>query len=98
MSATAQEVFRCEINESGDEGRRKVIRVVCHGRLVAGDTETIRAAVYPLIVKGGWIIIDCSDLAFVDSMGLGVLVSLKVSSVHKGSGTLEFVHLSPRIK
>ena len=98
MPEATQEKFHAEVNETRDAHDVLTSRVVCHGRLVAGDTETIRSVVYPLIVRGGQIVIDCSDISYVDSMGLGSLVALKVSSVHKGFGTIEFINLSPRIK
>ena len=42
--------------------------------------------------------IDFTDLAFLDSSGLGTLVGLKVSSINKGLGKLELVNLSPRVR
>lgn len=95
MSTTAQDRFYCEVVNAED---RQITTVMCHGRLVAGDTEGLRDAVHPLLEGGGRIAIDCSDLKYVDSMGLGALVALKVSSLHKGSGTVEFVNLTPRVK
>lgn len=93
-----EEPLRCEITEVPAAQGKPTTRVLCHGRLVAGNTEPLRAAVQPLINRGGPVVIDCAGLQYVDSMGLGALVALKVSSVHKGFGTLEFVNLSPRIK
>ena len=98
MPETAQETFHADVNETHDERDLRTTTVVCHGRLVAGGTEALRTVVSPLIVRGGRIVIDCSDITYIDSMGLGALVGLKVSSVHKGFGTLEFTNLSPRIK
>jgi anti-anti-sigma factor len=43
-------------------------------------------------------VIDLTDLAFLDSSGLGALVGLKVSSINKGLGKLELVNLSPRVR
>ena len=98
MPETTQEAFHCEIEEINDENQRPATIVHCHGRLVAGGTEGLRTAVHPLIAQGGRTIIDCAGVSYIDSMGLGALVALKVSSVHKGFGTLEFSNLSPRIK
>ena len=98
MEVSAQEQFRCEVTESTDDQGRTTSTVKCHGRFVAGSTEPLRAAVAPLLSRGGHVVIDCSGVASMDSMGLGAIVALKVSSVHKGNGTLEFVNLTPRIK
>lgn len=98
MAVSPEEVLHCEITEA-PEGHSKVTAYVKpKGRLVAGNTEPLKAAVQPFINRGGRVVIDCSELLYVDSMGLGALVALKVSSVHKGFGTLEFVNLSPRVK
>ena len=98
MPETAQEGFHAEVKETQDAQSGRTVHVLCHGRLVAGDTEPLRTTVAPLIARGGRLVIDCSDITYIDSMGLGALVALKVSSVHKGFGTLEFTNLSPRIK
>lgn len=97
MSEAAQTAFYCDVEEQSDAQHRTTV-VHGHGRFVAGDTEALRTTVHPLIARGGRIIVDCSDITYIDSMGLGALVALKVSSVHKGFGTLEFTNLSPRIK
>ena len=98
MPEIGQELFHCEIEERIDDQHRPTTVVHGNGRLVTGDTETIRAAVHSLIVRGGRTVVDCAGVTYIDSMGLGVLVALKVSSVHKGLGALEFTNLSPRIK
>ena len=98
MEVPAQEKFRCETTESTDDQGRMTSTVKCYGRFVAGNTDPLREAVVPLLSRGGRVVIDCSEVAYMDSMGLGAIVALKVSSVHKGSGTLEFVNLTPRIK
>jgi len=89
----------------GDEGTlvlRKDItpdRVVvyCAGRLVLGTAERLKAEVKPLIVGGGNVVLDLSDLTFMDSMGLGTIASLWVSS-KTASCQLALVNLSPRIR
>jgi anti-anti-sigma factor len=44
------------------------------------------------------IIVDLSDVNFVDSSGLGTLASLKASSMAAAYSSLEFVNLSPLVK
>ncbi len=51
-----------------------------------------------MIVRGGHIILDFSDLDYVDSSGLGALVGLKVSAINRGLCKLELAHLGPRVR
>ena len=52
----------------------------------------------PLITEGGVIVIDLSDVTYLDSLGLGTLVGLKVSAINEGYCTLRLDNLSPRIQ
>lgn len=70
----------------------------CHGKLITENTDQIRSVVSPLIAKGGRIVLDFSDLDFLDSSGLGAIVALKVSSIHHANSKLELVNLKPRIQ
>ena len=42
--------------------------------------------------------IDLTDVNFMDSMGLGTLVGLKVSAIREGYCTLRLVNITPRIQ
>jgi anti-sigma B factor antagonist len=75
-----------------------VARVICHGELVNQTAGQLKDVVKPLIGDGGRIVLDLGDVSFVDSMGLGSLVGLKVSAVGAGYCTLEFEHLSKRVQ
>jgi anti-sigma B factor antagonist len=86
--------LRCDVERTGD----RAVKVTCHGRLVAGTSNTLKEAVKPLIKEGGEIIVDLGDVEFVDSMGLGSLVGLKVSAIGAGYCTLEFKNLSQRVQ
>lgn len=93
------EGLRCDVEKSGDATTGRTARVICHGRLVAGaSTSALKDVVKPLIADGGRIIVDLEDVAYVDSMGLGALVGLKVSAIGAGYCTLEFEHLSKRVQ
>jgi anti-anti-sigma factor len=71
--------------------------VYCHGRLIAGVTDVLTAAVIPLIHDSKRIILDLTDLKHTDSMGLGAMVRLYVSAKSAGS-SLELVNLSKQIQ
>lgn len=90
--------FHCEVEKSGDSTTGRVTTVICHGSLVNQTSGELKDVVKPLIAEGGRIILDFKDISFVDSLGLGTLVGLKVSAIGKGYCTLEFEHLSPRVQ
>ncbi len=95
---TLENEFHYEIAESEDENKWKTTTITCHGRLVSSTSAQIEAAVKPLILAGGRIQIDLTDVAFLDSYGLGTLVGLKVSAINKGYCQLELINLSPKVK
>ena len=95
---TTENTFHCDVDNSTDEKGNKLVTVQCHGRLVNQTASELREIVKPLIPQGGKITIDLTDVKFMDSMGLGTLVGLKVSAVNEGFCTLTLVNLTPRIQ
>jgi len=94
----AFEPFSYEIDESTDESGWLTTTIHCHGKIISENTAQVRELVKPLIDRGGHIILDFKDLQFLDSSGLGTIVSLKVSSIHRGLCKLDLVRLTPRIE
>src|ERR1700678_2201521 len=90
--------FHCEVEKTGDTTTGRVARVICHGDLVNQTAGKLKDVVKPLIAEGGRITLDCEDVNFVDSMGLGSLIGLKVAAIGAGYCTLEFEHLSSRVQ
>jgi anti-anti-sigma factor len=90
--------FSCEVNKASDESNGPVITVVCHGRVVSETADQLKGVVKPLIPLGGRIVLDLTDVDYVDSIGLGSLVGLKVSALREGYCSLELVNLTPRVK
>jgi len=90
--------LQCDVSKTTDPVTGRAYTVTCHGRLVAGTSDKVKEAVKPLIEEGGNIVVDLTDVAYVDSMGLGALVGLKVSAIGKGYCRLEFVNLSKRVQ
>jgi anti-anti-sigma factor len=84
--------------ESSVEDDVKVTTVKCHGRLESQTAGELKDLVKPLIAEGGHIVLDLTDVRFVDSLGLGTLVGLKVSAINQGFCTLTVVNLTPRIQ
>lgn len=94
----AMDTLTCEIESAPNDAKgNKVTVVKCHGRLVTTTAGEIKETVKPLIPQGGRILIDLGDLDYMDSTGLGALVSLKVSAVKQGMCILELVNMTPRI-
>src|SRR3984957_13431144 len=98
MTTTPEVAFHCEVRKEPDEAIGPVTTVVCHGRVVSETAGQLKEAVKPLIPLGGRIILDLTDVSYVDSSGLGTLVGLKVSALKEGYIKLELVNLSQRVK
>jgi len=90
--------LQCDVDRSGDASTGRVATVTCHGRLVAGTTDVIKETVKPLIADGGKIIVDVGDVQYIDSMGLGALVGLKISAIGAGYCTLQYENLSKKVQ
>lgn len=90
--------FQCEVLKVGlDQQGNKVTRIKCRGRLVRETSDEMREAVKPLIPLGGRIVVDLGELNYLDSSGLGTLVSLKISAINQGLCILEFADMTPRV-
>ena len=98
MPATPEAVFHYEVQKSEDETTGPITTILCHGRLVGQTAGQIKEVVKPLIPLGGRIVLDLTDVSYLDSSGLGTLVGLKVSALKEGYCKLELVNLSPRVK
>jgi anti-sigma B factor antagonist len=85
-------VLALHIDRTGD-----VAVVRCSGKLVAGVTDLLYAKVSRLIPDSKRIVLDLTDLTHMDSMGLGTVVRLYVSSKSAGC-SLELINLGPRIR
>lgn len=67
------------------------------GRLVAGGTDPLYRDIRPLIAGHKRIILDLTDLAKMDSLGLGTLVRLYAAARSAGC-ELELYNLGPRVR
>jgi anti-anti-sigma factor len=85
--------FGYELDMSGD-----TTTVKCRGRIVNETAPELKQLVKPMIPKCRRIVMDLTDVSFIDSSGLGTLVGLKVSAGAAAYCSLEFVNLSPRIR
>jgi len=97
MATAAGGPFQYEVAKSTDDIGNAVTTITCHGRLVSETSSAMRGLVSPLIPAGGRIVLDLSDLSYLDSSGLGTLVGLKVSAIKQGYCRLELVNVAPNI-
>jgi anti-sigma B factor antagonist len=91
-NAAAAPSLTLDIERKGD-----ATLVHCHGRLVAGVTSVLYSQVHPLFADSKRVILDLTELKFVDSMGLGTLVRLHVSARSAGS-CLELINLGKQVR
>ena len=73
------------------------IVVQCTGRLTVDDSPALKAEVKGLLPHQKRVVLDLTALSYMDSSGLGTIVSLYVSA--KGAGCdLQLVNLNTRIR
>ena len=71
--------------------------VECHGKLTLEHAPLLRNKVRTLIPDDKRIILDLKDVPFMDSAGLGMLVTLYVSARSRGC-KLELTNLSKALR
>jgi len=89
---TAACLLTLDIERKGD-----VAVVKCHGKLVSDVSTGLYTRVSQLIPGSKRIVLDLSDLTHIDSMGLGTLVRLYVSSRSAGC-SMELINLGKRVR
>ena len=90
--------FTCKVEMAeNDQYGNMVTTVKCYGKVTSETGWELREAVKPLLALGGRIIINLSDVNYLDSSGLGTLVGLKLTALKQGYCILEFANVTPRI-
>jgi anti-sigma B factor antagonist len=97
MAGTGSFQYEVETSATPDAHGNKVTTISCHGRLVSENSGDLKEVIKPLLPLGGRIVIDLSDVSYIDSSGLGALVGLKISAIKQGLVLLEFVNMTPRV-
>lgn len=77
--------------------RENEIFVQCSGNLVSSNATLLKDHVKSLFPKTKHVVLDLTDLARMDSSGLGTIVAIYISSKNAGA-TLELVNLNARIR
>lgn len=70
--------------------------VHCAGRITSGTSEMLKAVVRPLISEAKRVVLDLTNISFLDSSGLGTIVGFWVSA-KKEKGQLKIVNANKRI-
>src|ERR1700689_4659938 len=87
-----ESLLTLHINRAGN-----AVVVLCRGKLVAGVNDFLYTEVSQLIPNHKRIVLDLTDLTHMDSMGLGTVIRLYVSSRSAGCD-LELINLGKRIR
>jgi anti-anti-sigma factor len=90
--AAAPKPFFIEI-----EDHDAIALVRCHGKLLSGYTDLLHVPVSHLLADRKRLILDLSDLTHMDSMGLGALVRIYVSSKTHGNN-IELRNLGQKVR
>ncbi len=94
MRSTAQLTL---VTSTEGDAAGSFIRVRCSGKLVANSTGILQAEVRGLLPDAKRIVLDLTDLGYMDSSGLGSIIGLYVSAKSAG-GRLEVINLSARVR
>jgi anti-sigma B factor antagonist len=72
-------------------------QVRCTGKLIATSTGILQTEVRSLLPGSKRVVLDLTDLGYMDSSGLGSIIGLYVSAKSAGS-RLEVINLSARVR
>jgi len=99
-----KDVFRYEIehskvdpSEALDSRGDDVTTIKCHGKLVLEFKDKVEA-IFKETPFHGRIIVDLSDVSYMDSAGLGALMRLKLSAMKHGGVSVSYVEMTPRVR
>jgi anti-anti-sigma factor len=84
--------FRADSRRTDD-----AVIVECHGKLTLEHAPQLRNKVRTLILDEKRIILDLKQVPFMDSSGLGTIVTLYVSARTRGC-RIELINVSPALR
>jgi len=79
------------------EKKPDAVVVRCSGRIVSSTSELLQGTVRPLIAENKRVVLDLTNVVYLDSSGLGSIVGLWVNS-KKNNCDLKLIKLNDRIK
>ena len=90
-AATAQEL-KLETEKKPD-----AVVIRCSGRIVSSTSPLLQNTVRPLIAENKRVVLDLTNVSYLDSSGLGTFVGLWVNA-KKNNCDLKLIKLNDRIK
>jgi|SRR5579863_3173705 anti-sigma B factor antagonist len=92
------EIEKSEVAESEvlDSRGNQITTIKGHGKLVAENRDQLEE-IFKHTPFSGRIVIDLSDVDYIDSAGLGALMRLKLSAIKQGGVSVNFVQMTPRV-
>lgn len=69
----------------------------CAGRIVSDTVDSLKSEVKPAIAKFHTVVLDLTDVSYMDSSGLGAIVGLFVSS-KTANCQFKLINLNQRLK
>jgi anti-anti-sigma factor len=69
----------------------------CSGKIIAENAAQLRDAARNLIAENKHLVLDFSDVQYLDSSGLGMIVGVYISA-KKARCRLKLINLTPRVK
>jgi anti-sigma B factor antagonist len=74
-----------------------ILIVDCHGRIVFGEESALlRDSLRKLIAENKKIVLNLGGISYIDSGGLGTLVSL-YTTAHNNGGAIKLANLTQRV-
>jgi anti-sigma B factor antagonist len=73
------------------------ILVRCSGRIISATSANLQTTVRNLIPQTGRIVLDLTDVSYMDSSGLGAIVGIYVSA-RRQECELKLINLNQRLK
>jgi anti-sigma B factor antagonist len=71
--------------------------VHCSGKIASNTIQQLKAAVKPLFSKSKTVVLDLTNVTYMDSSGLGAIVGLYISA-KTAKSRLKLINLSARLK
>jgi anti-sigma B factor antagonist len=71
--------------------------VHCTGRITSNTTQSLRATLKPLFSESKTVVLDLTNVSYMDSSGLGTIVALYVSA-KAANCQLKLINLNQRLR
>jgi anti-sigma B factor antagonist len=73
------------------------ILVHCSGKMISDTTQVLKTTVKTLLSEGRTVVLDLTNVSYIDSSGFGAVIGLYVSA-KAAKSHLKLIHLNERLK